>query len=258
LQEWQQQFSYSLLNNLQPVLSDSFRAKSEVSRNQRFSIYQNNVFYSLTSALSELYPVVKKLVSDDFFTGTASYYLRSHPPQQAAMVHFGQDFPRFLSAFEHTKPMPYLAEVARLELARHRAYHAHDQTSIKPEVFNQINPEQLAETRVRLHPSLHMVESDQPVFTIWQANQSGGEQAETIQLGEPQQVLVVRAMYDVVMYAVDQGTYYFVQQLQLGQTIQQAITTTIEQKGEFNISSAIQLLIQEQFITNIDKQGMAS
>ncbi|NBR38581.1 MAG: DUF2063 domain-containing protein, partial [Alphaproteobacteria bacterium] len=62
--------------------------------------------------LGDLYPVIKKLVGEDFFTGTASYYIRNNPPQQAAMVNFGQDFPVFLRQFEHTQGMPYLADTA--------------------------------------------------------------------------------------------------------------------------------------------------
>ena len=240
LEQWQQQFSQSLLGELTGELGDSFQTKSMESRNQRFAIYQNNVFYSLTCALGDLYPVVKKLVGEDFFTGTASYYLRSHPPQQAAMVHFGQDFPDFLCHFEHTQTMGYLADIAQLELARHRAYHAQDQSPVTSDRWSDITPQKLAQISVTLHPSLEMVQAKCPIFTIWQANQDNVETTESISLDEPQQVLVVRAIYDVAMYAVDTGTYCFVEQLQQGHTIEQAIATSFEKEGEFDISRAIQ------------------
>lgn len=252
LEHWQQQFTESLLDDLKIELAETFQAKSEESRSQRFAIYQNNVFYSLTTALGDLYPVVKKLVGEDFFTGTASYYLRVCPPQQAAMVHFGQDFPEFLTQFEHTQTMPFLAEVARLELARHRTYHATDKTPVSVEAFSQIAPEQLADATTELHPSLQLVQANSPIFSIWQTNQDDQEQEESINLDEPQHVLVVRAVYNVAMYAVDSGTYHFVKELQHGRAIEQAIGNTFEQVGEFDVSNAIQLLVQEQFITNIN------
>ncbi len=112
LANWQKDFHHSLLGHLSNSLQESFQPASTEAQQQRFSIYQNNVFHSLTTALGDLYPVIKKLVGNDFFTGTAGYYLREHPPQQAAMIHFGQDFPDFLTSFEHTSTMPYLATVA--------------------------------------------------------------------------------------------------------------------------------------------------
>lgn len=249
--QWQAEFAQSLLSDLHNTIEQSLQHDSLNAKQQRFAIYQNNVFYSLSNALASLYPVIKKLVGDDFFTGTATYYLRENPPQQAAMVHFGQDFSTFLSHFEHTASMTYLPHVAQLELARHKAYHACDAPPLSIEFIATIAPEALAEARFTLHPSLHFVQSAHPIFDIWQANQEDNNSDETINLNEPQQVLVVRPLYDVYMYNVDLSTYQFINCLSHGHTLQEAIEITAATHPEFNVSEALNFSLQTQLFTQI-------
>lgn len=249
---WQEDFAQSLLTDLSPSLQASLQGDSSVAQQQRFGIYQNNVFYSLSNALAELYPVIKQLVGDDFFTGTASYYLRENPPQQAAMVHFGQDFPQFLTQFEHTKAMTYLAPIAELELARQRAYHAEDTQPLAIEAVAQIAPEALASAKIAFHPSLQFVKSAHPIFDIWQSNQEDNDAKNPIDLNEPQQVLVVRPVYDVSMYSIDLGTYHFVDCLSNGHIVQQAIEITLATYPDFDVGNAIHFMLQTQLLTHIN------
>ncbi len=251
LPHWQAAFTQSLLSDLEKTTENSIQHHSIHAKQQRFAIYQNNVFYSLTNALASLYPVIKKLVGDDFFTGTASYYLRENPPTQAAMVNFGQDFSAFLSHFEHTANMTYLAPTAEVELARHRAYHAHDAEPLSIDIIAAISPEDLADATCILHPSLQLVQSAHPIFDIWQANQENNTHEENIDLNEPQQVLIVRPIYEVCMYNIDAGTYQFIDCLTHGHTIQKAIEITSATHTAFNVGEALNFILQATLLTDI-------
>jgi hypothetical protein len=268
LANWQQSFYDGLLDELSPSLQQSFQATSSESSKQRFAIYQNNVFYSLTTALGDLYPVIKKLVGDDFFTGTAGVYFRQHPPQRAAMVFLGENFADFLRDFEHTSAMTYLPDVAALELARHRAYHAADKTALTAEKMASVTPELLAQSVIELHPSLQSIQSPEPIFSIWQNNQEEGDDfqqktnenelerkesgnKESIQLGEPQQVLVVRPIYSVYMYQVPDDIYQFIRYLQQHYTLSEAIESTLNKYIDFDVSHSIQFALQTQLFSDI-------
>lgn len=255
---WQQSFYDGLLGELSPDLQKSFQTTSKKSSQQRFAIYQNNVFYSLTTALGDLYPVIKKLVGDDFFTGTAGVYFRQHPPQKAAMVFLGENFADFLRNFEHTKTMAYLPDVAALELARHRAYHAVDKAPLTAEAMALVAPELLAQSMIKLHPSLQCIQSPEPIFSIWQNNQEeasdshkAANQQESVQLGEPQQVFIVRPVYSVDMYQVPDDIYAFIQYLQQGCTLTKAIENTLEKHADFNVGNSIQFGLQAQLFSDI-------
>ncbi|MFT5116781.1 MAG: hypothetical protein ACI9NY_000304 [Kiritimatiellia bacterium] len=251
LADWQADFSRSLLSDLTSRLSSSFQSVSNHASQQRFAIYQNNVFHSLTTALGDLYPVIKKLVGDDFFMATAGVYLREHPPQQAAMVNFGQDFPNFLNHFEHTCQLPYLSPVATLELARQRAYHAEDKDPLTAEVLASIPPERLASAKIGLHPSLQLLSAEQPIFSIWQANQDEHETEENININEPQQVLVVRPLYVISMYNIDTSTYQLLNCLSNGDELRKAIETTLDTDQTADISQIIHFLIEAQLFSSI-------
>jgi hypothetical protein len=270
LDSWQQNFYDGLLNELSPKLQQSFT--SDASK-QRFAIYQNNVFYSLATALGDLYPVVKKLVGDDFFTGTAGVYFRQHPPQKAAMVFLGENFADFLRDFEHTRTMTYLPEIATLELARHRAYNAADKAVLTAETMASVTPDLLAESIIELHPSLQCNQSPEPIFSIWQNNQEESSdpqqeahkkaiskeevgktdagKKESILLGEPQQVLVVRPVYSIDMYQVPDDIYLFIQCLQQQYTLAGAIENTIDKHADFDVSHSIQFALQTQLFSDI-------
>lgn len=252
LAHWQQHFAESLPTHLQPELRKTLHGLSETAAEQRFSIYQNNVFYSLTTALGDLYPVIKKLVGDAFFSATAAIYLRENMPNQAAMVYFAQDFPDFLRRFEQTQHLPYLAAVADLELARQRAYHAPDQTPLSVDDFSQIAAEQLATASVELHPSLQIVQAQQPIFTIWQANQNDGVHTEeNISLDAPQQVLVIRPEYDLLMYQLDKATCHFIVNVLANQCFQEAIENTVNDHPTFDIRCAVNFIVTEQLLSAI-------
>ena len=62
----------------------------------RLNIYRNTFILSLTKALNLCYPVVKRLVGEDFFEGAAQHFVTRHPPQTAYLNQYGGDFPEFL------------------------------------------------------------------------------------------------------------------------------------------------------------------
>lgn len=254
--QWQADFAQSLFQGVSDDLAKSMSDEDAFQREQRFSIYQNNVFYSLSQALGDLYPSIKKLVGDDFFTGTATFYIRQHPPKKAAMVHFGQSFPEFLAAFEHTKNMPYLTDVAKLELARHLAYHARDEAALTANDFAGLDTERFEHSTVQLHSSFQSVASRFAVFDIWQANHEhpNHEQGE-INVDQAQQVLVIRHDNECMVFQVDIGTYEFFKALERGDALhlaaQQGFTEAEKTTTEFDVAAAIGLAIGHGFLTEV-------
>ena len=69
---------------------------------KRFDVYRNNVAVSLSDALEAAFPVVRKLVGDEFFRAMAGVYLRKFPPSSPLMMFYGEHLPQFLKRFEPT------------------------------------------------------------------------------------------------------------------------------------------------------------
>ena len=142
----------------------------------RFAIYRNNVLHSLVQCLSDTFPVTAALVGSDFFQGMATVFVRKHPPQSAQLVTYGSIFPNFIAQFAPAAALPYLADTARLEMARVHAYHAADAAPMPlPALQVALQTEAAARARWNLHPSLQTLQSAHAVVDIWQAHQTDGD-----------------------------------------------------------------------------------
>src|SRR5215216_4302562 len=119
----QSAFAEALLDHSAPVplpIRGATRRKAE----RRFVVYRNNVLAGLTSALAARFPVLQRLMGDEFFREMARVYVTVEPPRSPLMMHYGGTFAAFIDGFEPAAPIAYLGDIARLEMARGRAYHA--------------------------------------------------------------------------------------------------------------------------------------
>jgi hypothetical protein len=139
---------------------------------RRMDVYRNNVYSSLIQALRDTYPVVHKLVGEEFFSGTARVYLENNLPTSPCLFEFGNDFPDFLAKFEPAKSLPYLPDVARLEALYLKTYNAADSVAMPREILQALSPEAMEMAVIQLCPTLFLMESRYSVFDIWLAHQS--------------------------------------------------------------------------------------
>ncbi|WPC68468.1 DNA-binding domain-containing protein [Rhodoferax ferrireducens] len=218
----------------------------------RFAVYRNNVMVSLIDALADTYPVVQELVGEEFFRAMARVFAQANPPRSRVMAYYGHDFADFLATFPPATSVPYLADVARLEMARVRAYHAADVPPIQPETLQVAltKPEQLMALRLVLHPSVQVINSAFSVFSIWAAHQ-----AETsIPCIDPdiaQAVLVFRNTLDVHTLEIAIGVSKFISGLQSGLTLFDAAGAASRADPAFDLSHALALLLRLQLISHL-------
>lgn len=137
---------------------------------KRFDVFRNNVAVSLTEALETGFPVLRKLLGAEFFAAMAGSFLRRHPPVSPILARYGADMPAFLAGFPPVSHLPYLSDVARLELALRAAYHAADAAPLDPTALAALPPEALDATRLTFAPAVRLIRSEHPVHGIWAAN----------------------------------------------------------------------------------------
>ena len=258
LQSLQQHFTECLFDRDKDVNELPLTINKESDNNKRLDIYRNNVFYSLTAALGDLYPVVKKLTGAEFFNGTARAYLQQHPPEKAAMVFFAENFPEFLEVFEHSKDQAWLADVSRLELAWHQSYHAVDAEPLTPEQLSDIPPEQLALSTIALHPSVRLVHSPYPILQIWNANQDDQINEDTIDLDSGGESLCLfRPEFNVLIKKLGTGFYGFLNRLQAGMFLEQAIVLATEVDPDFAADQVLAQCLSEGLFLKINQDKTA-
>jgi len=185
---------------------------------QRFAVYCNNVTVSLSDALASRFPVIERLVGTDFFRAMAREFAQTHRPRSPVLIDWGEGFPDFLATFPPLAPYPYMADVARIEVARGQAFHAADADPIPPAdlVAGAGDPASLFLT---LHPAIHVLRLCHRAVSIWAANQPGGPPLPP-GAGEYEIALVWRdALFNVPVAAIGPGDAAMIEAVQSGHNL---------------------------------------
>lgn len=205
------------------ALPPGVTARDPAEAPRRFAVYRNNVVHSLSVALARRFPVIERLVGAECFAGLARLFIESHPPESPVLLRWGGAFPAFLAGCPPLAGLPYLADVARIELLRGQAYHAADALPVAPEALMAAAADP-ARLRLGLHPSVALLASAHAVVSIWQANQPGAPQVH-IRTDQPQTALILRDRADdVPVFALSHSDFTFIARLQTGDSLLQAAT----------------------------------
>ncbi len=92
-------------------------AAAPVPAADAFAVHCGTVHGGVTSALRLSFPTVDALVGEAFFDQMARAFVVEQPPRRANLSDYGGGLPDFVRAYPHAEGLPYLADVARLDLA---------------------------------------------------------------------------------------------------------------------------------------------
>ncbi len=209
---------------------------------ERFAVYRNNVVSGLIRALASGFPATEAIVGTEFFTAMAAIYVRVSPPASPVLLDYGATLPDFLAGFEPVAELPYLADVARLELAYTRAFHAADAVALPPGRLNDLATDRPGTRRVALHPSAQILRSAYPVAEIWAMN-TGRVPLREIDDWSAQDILLLRPHHDVAAIMLAPGEAEFLRQLQAGATLEQAAIVALADAGGFDLAAALAAMV---------------
>lgn len=223
---------------------------------QRFAVYRNNVVTSLIDALADTFPVTQELVGEAFFRAMAGIFVRAAPPQSTRLVDYGDGLPGFIERFEPAHSVPYLADVARLEMLRVQAFHAADADPLSPDQVMQAlaDPERLPMLRFMGHPSLGILSSRYAVVSLWAAHQGIGDLAR-VQPTLPESALVVRTGLEVQVIALPPGGDTLATGLVQGLTLGEAATQAVATHTGFDLTGNLALLLRYGALTSLHRRA---
>jgi len=142
-----------------------------LSSRQKITIYKNSIEAIKCGALAEIYPVCKKLVGDEFFNAMALRYIAKVPSRSPDLAQYGETFPGFILNFPHAASLPYLSDVAQLELAFHHSFLGPDNFVMSPEILSSIDMSRQEDIVFSLPVASTLIESPYPIHKIWETNQ---------------------------------------------------------------------------------------
>lgn len=239
------------LQNLQDEIAEAIITNQQQSDSihpaARISIHHNNMMSALFRTMKNTYPLISKLVGDDFFRITASEYIKQYPSRSGNLNDYGAYFSDFIAEFQPLKDLIYLAEVAQFEWICHELAFAADHGNLDISALKHIHPDQYNQLHFILHPASFLMKCHYPILQIidlCQGNIEGDLQLKDTGLN----LLIHRQEYELKLTPLDQGDFCFLKQIQQGSSLQDALEKTLILDPEFNLEEKLPEWVQNSII----------
>ena len=218
--------------------------------------YRANAEAIAVRALGSTFPTVTAMVGDEDIKRIARDVWLAHPPERGDLGEWGDAFPDWLASHAGLIAWPWLADCARLDLARHRNERAadavFDATSLAR--LESVDP---AHLRLTLMPGTALLRSAWPVATIHHAHQLEGDAAErafervreAIAADRGEQALVVRRGWRAVVHALDPCDAAWTHDLLAGVNLADALARA---GAGFDFAAWLATALRESWLKGVD------
>jgi hypothetical protein len=219
------------------------------------AIYRNNAASAFQSALELEYPVLRRRVGDEYFAQLAQLYRERFPSRSGDLHWVGRDFAAFLETHLAGGDNAWLADLARLEWARESAAIEEVAVGVGAEALAAFPAEQLEHLVFQLQPSLRLVESAFPVFSVWLANQS--ENASPVDQSRGSEAGMARARSDGVEIALlASDLFSYLSALAAGRTLGEAMAHAGLDGAR--LTQVLGYLFSEELVTGVSVRSSTS
>lgn len=151
-------------------LAALIRADRGLSPVDRLAVYANAYFARLHDCLREDFAALARTLGPAAFHDLVKTYLMVHPPTRPSLRHAGAHLAEHLAtqpfATIFSRRCPYAADLARLEWAMAEAFYAEDALVLGREELAAVAPEQWANLRFEVSPSLQLLTCAWPVHAV--------------------------------------------------------------------------------------------
>ncbi|EMR45536.1 DUF2063 domain-containing protein [Pseudomonas putida] len=195
---------------------------SGVTEQAAFAVYRNTVLAGCVDALRANFPSVCTLVGRAWMDETAAVYARQFPPSDPRLICYGATFPDFLEDIQSQHAVPYLADVARLDLHWTEAFSAPYETCLNLVELAGMTPSDLDHGCLPPRASARWYWCEaHPVYTLWRcAREQVAWPHDQPWVGEG--VLFVGTADGVCHQPLGKGGHAFLKACAAGQSLMQA------------------------------------
>jgi Putative DNA-binding domain len=216
----------------------------------RFVIYRNNIVGALVGALRVRFSVVEQLVGADFFRMMATEYCHGNKPESAVLIYYGATFSEYISGYQASAHLPYLADVARFEDLWWQAYHAADAATFDVRQLEVLSPNEWGALKFKFHPYVQIFKSELGAVSIWQWHQIKDNVGDLI-VGTIEYALLSRLDFEINVRLISAEDFGFLQALFAGQCLADAVENTQASFPDFDLQSQLSGLFQLKLISGI-------
>jgi hypothetical protein len=243
LRELQQNMSAALFDGASGSLA-ALVLDEGIGAEEGLGIYRNNLREGFRKTLALEFPVIERLVGEDYFRQLVLEFQAAEPSRNGDLHHVGAPFAAFLQRRFAGTEYAYFADVAALEWAHCEVLVAADSDGAGLEALAAIPPERYGDLRFSLAPSARLLRSPFPVVRIWQANQPQAPATETLDLASgATNVLVRRGPTEVEFHLLDDASFALAAALAGGATLEAAFEEAQRADAAFDLGASLKRLV---------------
>jgi hypothetical protein len=209
----------------------------------RYAVYRNNVTCSLVEALEQGFPATRELLGKRYFHALAAEFARAVPPDSPILSVYGASLPGFIEHFPPLAHMPWLSDIARLEMTRRESHDALDCAGDAAVQLTSTRSSDLPQLIPQIHPSVRWIESRWPVYGLWSCRATPASV-------EPESVLIVRPHLQVQVVRLLAGGIEFLQAVDGVLNLGEITSKLLEQNPAIDFPALLALLVQQGAIAH--------
>lgn len=233
-----------------PDLGPSFDTGGRFDPMRRFDIYRNNTFASLSATLVSVFPITVSLIGERYFRHVAASFIRISPPSEARLVRYGSDFADFLGRLDELKPMPFIADTARLEWLIAEVL---DAPALMPATMAELHRGgEGTMPDLVLQPSLRLLFCRWPALDIWSAHQASGDVEKLGDIRRQSQRIALWRNRDSVRFLRLNGAHYaFLHALKNSRGLEYAVVKATARDPGYNLAASLGGLFSDGLVTRV-------
>lgn len=212
-------------------------------------IHLNNIQTNLTEALKNTYPLLLKLLGEEFFKVAAQEYMYRYPSRSSNLHDYGRYFGDFLSQYDPVNELIYLSEVAEFEWACHILYVAADHPPFKTQSLEKFTPEQHGHIHFLLHPASWIHRFQFPILDIVDLCKEDPEGTVDLDKGGIN-LLVLRKELDLTLTPLNQADFFFLEALNQDSSLNDALHLAKSVDPEYGLAEKLPAFIQKGIIVD--------
>ena len=214
-------------------------------------IYRNNHRVHMRAALFNAYPLLVKLLGEEFFAATADEYIEQFPSRRADLNNYGEYFGDFLAYYAPARQLVYLPEVAAFEWACHQVFFAADHPPLAIATLQNITPARYPSLRSTLHPASKLMQFQYPILQLIDLCKNRIEEITDIESGGID-LLIIRRELDVKLSPLTPGEYAFLSTVQDEQPLSSAVAAALMVDPYFNLNDKLPRWVQDKTIVRME------
>ncbi len=216
------------------------------------TVYRNNVRSAYLQVLRDTFPVVERLVGEEFFRHLAHEYFHAHRPSSPLVRDYGRELPAFIVSFSAAAGLPYLADVAGIEVAWLDAYHAPDASPTPLHVLYEALGRDPENAALEMHPSLRLLASPYPALSIWRHNREKRDGALKLPPGG-ENAIIVRPYASVETFVVSDAIFSVFRMLAGGAGLGAALEFAGNLAAESDLTAIIKAIGESNAVISVNE-----